>query len=113
MLALTSGADAILNTYAPFSADDLARLERCKIIARYGIGVDNIDLEAATAAGIAVTNVPDYSIEEVAVKARKYLFEERFFFRARSITGTVSGATFSATCSFGAPTWRNVSITRC
>jgi D-3-phosphoglycerate dehydrogenase len=60
-------ADAILTTYLPIGADDIARFERAKIIARYGIGVDNIDLVAARAAGIVVTNVPDYSIEEVAV----------------------------------------------
>ena len=41
-------------------------MERCKIIARYGIGVDTIDLEAATEAGIIVTNNPTYCIDEVA-----------------------------------------------
>jgi D-3-phosphoglycerate dehydrogenase len=60
-------ADALLNTYFPFSAEDIAGLRRCRIIARYGIGVDNIDLAAAQAAGIAVTNVPDYCVEEVAL----------------------------------------------
>lgn len=60
-------ADALLNTYLPFSASDLARLTRCRVIARYGIGVDNIDLPAAKARGIAVTNVPDYCVEEVAI----------------------------------------------
>jgi D-3-phosphoglycerate dehydrogenase len=59
-------ADAILTTYAPISADIIASLQRCKVIARYGIGVDNIDLQAARDRGIAVTNVPDYCVEEVA-----------------------------------------------
>jgi D-3-phosphoglycerate dehydrogenase len=62
-------ADAILNTYLPWDAESIARLSRCKIIARYGIGFDNVDLEAASDAGIVVTNVPDYSVEEVATHA--------------------------------------------
>lgn len=61
------GADALLNTYLSFDAEDIARLDRCRVIARYGIGVDNIALEAARERGIAVTNVPDYCVEEVAV----------------------------------------------
>jgi D-3-phosphoglycerate dehydrogenase len=59
--------DALLNTYAgPITAAVIARMPRCRIIARYGIGVDTIDLDAATAAGIIVTNNPTYCIEEVA-----------------------------------------------
>src|SRR5512146_2430266 len=59
--------DALLNTYAgPITADVMARMPKCKIIARYGIGVDTIDLDAATAAGIIVTNNPTYCIDEVA-----------------------------------------------
>jgi D-3-phosphoglycerate dehydrogenase len=59
--------DALLNTYAgPITAQDMARMPKCRIIARYGIGVDTIDLGAATAAGIIVTNNPTYCIEEVA-----------------------------------------------
>jgi len=78
--------DALLNTYAgPISADVMAKMPRCKIIARYGIGVDTIDLEAATAAGIIVTNNPTYCIEEVAehtmalilAAARKIVFYDR------------------------------------
>ena len=59
--------DALLNTYAgPITAEAMARMPKCRIIARYGIGVDTIDLEAATRAGIIVTNNPTYCIEEVA-----------------------------------------------
>ncbi len=59
--------DALLNTYAgPITAETMARMPKCKIIARYGIGVDTIDLDAATAAGIIVTNNPTYCIDEVA-----------------------------------------------
>ena len=59
--------DALLNTYAgPITAEVMARMPKCRIIARYGIGVDTIDLVAATRAGIIVTNNPTYCIEEVA-----------------------------------------------
>ena len=59
--------DALLNTYAgPITAEVMARMPKCRIIARYGIGVDTIDLDAATRAGIIVTNNPTYCIEEVA-----------------------------------------------
>lgn len=68
-LAKGRDADAFLNTYLSWDAESLGQLEKCKIIARYGIGVDNVDLEAAKAAGIIVTNVPDYCVEEVAVHA--------------------------------------------
>ena len=56
----------------PFKKLDLKRLQslpQCRGIVRYGIGVDNVDLQAAKQAGIIVCNVPDYCIEEVAVHA--------------------------------------------
>lgn len=62
-------ADALLNTYLPIDRDTIGELERCRIVARYGIGVDNIDLDAARDAGVVVTNVPDYCVEEVAAHA--------------------------------------------
>jgi D-3-phosphoglycerate dehydrogenase / 2-oxoglutarate reductase len=66
-LVQAADCDALLNTYAgPITAADMAKMPQCKIIARYGIGVDTIDLDAATAAGIIVTNNPTYCIEEVA-----------------------------------------------
>ena len=69
VLEVASDADAILNTYLPWSGDAIAQLQKCQIIARYGIGVDNVDLGAASEAGIVVTNVPDYSVQEVAAHA--------------------------------------------
>lgn len=67
VLATIETADALLNTYFSMDAEVIGRLKNCKIIARYGIGVDNCDLEAAKSAGIAITNVPDYCVEEVGV----------------------------------------------
>ncbi len=66
VLATARDADALLNTYMPIDADALAAMPDLKIVARYGIGIDNIDVSAAAAAGVVVTNVPDYSVEEVA-----------------------------------------------
>ena len=58
-LAAAADCDALLNTYAgPITAEAMAKMPRCRIIARYGIGVDTIDLKAATEAGIIVTNNP-------------------------------------------------------
>jgi D-3-phosphoglycerate dehydrogenase len=59
-------ADGILNCYAPIPAEVIRSLSHCRIIARYGIGLDTIDIPEATAKGIVVTNVPDYCIDEVS-----------------------------------------------
>src|SRR5919202_1415394 len=59
-------ADALLNCYAQLSPELVRSLKRCRIIARYGIGVDTVPLSAASEAGIMVTNVPDYCIDEVS-----------------------------------------------
>jgi D-3-phosphoglycerate dehydrogenase len=69
VLARAADADALLNTYFPIDAEAMSRLTKCRIIARYGIGVDNIDLDAARDRDIVVTNVPDYCVEEVAAHA--------------------------------------------
>jgi D-3-phosphoglycerate dehydrogenase / 2-oxoglutarate reductase len=66
IIALTLEADAVLNCYAKMTARVIAGLKRCRIIARYGIGVDNVDLAAASKAKILVTNVPDYCVDEVS-----------------------------------------------
>ena len=66
LLEAVPPADALLVCYAPITARVIERMPRCRIIARYGIGVDNVDLEAAAATGIVVTNVPDYCVDEVS-----------------------------------------------
>src|SRR5215475_6621380 len=85
-LSEAKDCDALLNTYAgPITASVMAQMPKCMIIARYGIGVDTIDLQAATESGIIVTNNPTYCIEEVAEHtmalllacARKVPFYER------------------------------------
>lgn len=85
-LGAAADCDALLNTYAgPITAEAMGKMPKCKIIARYGIGVDTIDLKAATEAGIIVTNNPTYCIEEVAEHtmalllsaARKIAFYDR------------------------------------
>src|SRR5499427_8244555 len=73
IIALTQEADAVLNCYAKMTAPVIEGMKRCRIIARYGIGVDNVDLAAATRAGIVVTNVPDYCIDEVSDHAMALL----------------------------------------
>ena len=66
IILLAHDADAVLNCYAKMTPRVIEKLRRCKIIARYGIGVDNVDLVAASRARILVTNVPDYCIDEVS-----------------------------------------------
>src|SRR5262245_21334570 len=60
-------ADGILTQYAPVGARAIQSFKRCKVIARYGTGVDIVDVEAATKRGIQVTNAPnDWCAAEVA-----------------------------------------------
>lgn len=59
-------ADGVINQYSILNRRVLKSLKKCKVISRYGVGVDSIDLDAATDLGIIVTNVADYCIDEVA-----------------------------------------------
>jgi D-3-phosphoglycerate dehydrogenase len=61
-----AAADALMVTYAKITAEMIEQMPRCRIIARFGIGVDNVDIPAATDRGIVVTKVPDYCIDEVS-----------------------------------------------
>jgi len=66
VIAAGRDADALISQYAPLTREVIAQLPRCKALGRYGIGVDNIDVQAATEAGIAVINVPSYCEDEVS-----------------------------------------------
>lgn len=66
VIAACRDADAILNTYAPVGARVLENLPNCRVVSRYGVGVNTVDLAAATRQGIYVANVPDYCMDEVS-----------------------------------------------
>ena len=66
IVRVAAGADALLVTYATITAEMIRQLPRCRVISRFGIGVDNVDIAAATSARIVVTKVPDYCLDEVS-----------------------------------------------
>ncbi|MDP6174892.1 MAG: C-terminal binding protein, partial [Rhodospirillales bacterium] len=65
--------DALLVFHARITDKTLARLEKCQIIVRYGVGVDNMDLDALKRKGIPLCNTPDYGIEEIAATAAAHI----------------------------------------
>jgi D-3-phosphoglycerate dehydrogenase len=66
LAAAVADADAVITQFAPVNADVVNAMRRARVIVRYGIGVDNVDLAAARSRGIPVCNVPDYCIDEVS-----------------------------------------------
>lgn len=68
VIAAAREADVIayVGLYTPFTANVLAQLPRCRLIARFGIGVDSVDLAAATEQGIVVANAAEFCVPEVA-----------------------------------------------
>ena len=66
LLTFAPMMDGILTCWKPVREPVIAAAEKCQIIGRCGIGLDNIDVEAATERGIVVTNVPAYCIDEVS-----------------------------------------------
>lgn len=65
-LALAHNPSAIMTCWAPISAMTIAAPPDLRVIARMGVGLDNIDVAAASRRGAVVTNVPDYCVEEVS-----------------------------------------------
>jgi len=59
-------ADGLLNQYAPITRKVLESLPNLKVVSRFGVGVNTIDIEAATENGILVGNVTDYCMDEVS-----------------------------------------------
>src|SRR5438093_1445292 len=66
ILKIAARADALLVTYAKITADMIARMTRCRIISRFGIGVDNVDLAAAAGKGIVVTKAKAFGLRVIA-----------------------------------------------
>jgi D-3-phosphoglycerate dehydrogenase / 2-oxoglutarate reductase len=64
--AQAGDADVLINQYVPITAEVLDALPRCRLVVRYGVGVDNVEVEAAAERGVWVANVPDYGRDEVA-----------------------------------------------
>src|SRR5262245_19792442 len=73
IVAAAATSDALLVTYAKITGDMIRNMPKCRIISRFGIGVDNVDIDTATSAGIVVTKVPDYCIDEVSDHAMALL----------------------------------------
>ncbi|PFI60694.1 phosphoglycerate dehydrogenase family protein [Priestia megaterium] len=67
-------ADALINQYAPLTRKVMENLPNLKVLSRYGVGLDNVDVKAATDLGIQVCNVPDYGVEEVSDHALALVF---------------------------------------
>ena len=64
--AAVQEADAVLVNLAPVNKRVIVSMKKCRVISRYGVGYDNVDVDAATEAGIWVARVPDYSYEDVS-----------------------------------------------
>ncbi|MGD0263626.1 MAG: C-terminal binding protein [Candidatus Methylomirabilota bacterium] len=69
IIDVCEAADGIAVNLGVLSRRVIADLKRCRVIARYGVGYDNVDVQAATERGIAVVNVPDYCTEDVSDQA--------------------------------------------
>ena len=66
IIALAPQADAILTCWKDVPAEALDIAPNCRVVSRYGIGLDNIPIDSATELGMLVTNVPDFCLEEVS-----------------------------------------------
>ncbi len=73
LLPTVVDADALIVQWTPIPRDVIAQLRQCRVISRYGIGVDMIDLAAAGEHGIPVCNTPDYCIDEVSTHTLSFI----------------------------------------
>lgn len=74
MIENCSDADGVLLDMAPMTRDVVKAMSKCKIVSRYGVGFDNVDVQACTEKGICVANVPDYCCDDVSEMALALLF---------------------------------------
>jgi len=73
IIAVTKDADGLMVQHAKITKKVIRHLNKCKIIARFGVGYDNIDVKSATEHRIMVANVPDYCIDEVSAQAIAFI----------------------------------------
>jgi D-3-phosphoglycerate dehydrogenase len=66
LVELVADADAVITQFARLTPKVIQAMAKARVIVRYGVGVDNVDLDAARARNIPVCNIPDYCIDEVA-----------------------------------------------
>ncbi len=92
-------ADALIVQWVKITRPVIEKLARCKVISRYGIGVDMVDLAAASEKGIMVCNVPDYCIEEVSTHTlafvlalNRHLIAQHIHIRSGKWGGAPGGA---------------------
>ena len=88
-------ADALIVQWATINRKVIEAMTRCKVISRYGIGVDMVDLQAAGEHGIVVANVPDFCMEEVSYSTICFIFDlnRRTFILDRYVRGGGWGST--------------------
>ena len=87
LIELARDADAIMTCFAQVTESVVRAAERCIVIGRFGVGVDNIAVNTATELGIAVTYVPDYCVDEVSdhVMALLHSWNRRIVLFDRSV----------------------------
>jgi len=88
-------ADALIVQWATINRKVIEAMTRCKVISRYGIGVDMVDLQAAGEHGIVVANVPVFCMEEVSDSTICFIFDlnRRTFILDRYVRGGGWGST--------------------
>ncbi len=84
---LIHDADGIICNLYTMGKDVIKMLGKCRVISRYGVGYDNVDIDAAASRGIAVCNVPDYAAEDASDHALALLFNctRKISYRDRKI----------------------------
>ena len=94
LIELARDADAIMTCFAQVTENVVRAAERCVVIGRFGVGVDNIAVDTATELGIAVTYVPDYCVDEVSdhVMALLHTWNRKVAILDRSVRETGWGS---------------------
>ena len=87
LIEMARDADAIMTCFALVTENVVRAAGQCRVIGRFGVGVDNIAVDTATELGIAVTYVPDYCVDEVSdhVMALLHAWNRRIVLFDRSV----------------------------